>query len=415
MIALEGATLIDGAGGAPKTDALILIKDGTIKAVAQVNEIKIPRGAQRISLVGKTIIPGLIDAHAHVERWALPRYLAWGVTSVRDMHSPGDSGYALKKDLDLGAVLGPRMFTAGAGIDGMSATLPGASAVAGEEEARQAVDQRAVAGADFVKVYTKITPDLLRAVVDEATTLRLRVAAHLGKIDALTAARAGVISLEHMAGVVAAAAPDATPYFRANDIFFAGVTMDEVGWGALDSASVTRIARDLAATHVAIVPTLVEHETFANLDDPRLPTRLGMTDVPADPANRVREVAALLQRSGWRAPELRFRRSRTRQNQFIRAFRAAAHGRRQPTRETSRARRLAARGARAARCGGAHSDRRDHCRHAPRRQPARRRLARHGGARQSRRPRRAQPQPSRGRHRYSRHRLGHAARPGARP
>jgi imidazolonepropionase-like amidohydrolase len=324
MIALEGATLIDGAGGAPKTDALILVKDGAIDAVAQVNEIKVPRGAHRISLVGKTIIPGLIDAHAHVERWALPRYLAWGVTSVRDMHSPGDSGYALKKDLDLGAVIGPRMFTAGAAIDGMSATLPGASAVAGDEEARQAVGQRAVAGADFVKVYTKITPDLLRAIVDEAITLRLRVAAHLGRIDALTAARAGVVSLEHMSGVVAAAAPDATPYFRANGIFFAGVTMDEVGWGGLDSLSVARIARVLAATHVAIVPTLVEHETFANLDDPRLPVRLGMTDVPADTANRVRGVAVLLRRSGWRAPEFAaFRRSRARQNQFVRAFRAA--------------------------------------------------------------------------------------------
>jgi imidazolonepropionase-like amidohydrolase len=324
MVALEGATLIDGAGGAPKTDALILIKDGAIKAVARVNEIKIPRGAQRINLVGKTIIPGLIDAHAHVERWALPRYLAWGVTSVRDVHSPGDSGYAVKKDLDLGAVIGPRMFAAGAAIDGMSATLPGASAVAGDEEARQAVDQRAVAGADFVKVYTKITPDLLRAIVDEAVTLRLRVAAHLGKVDALTAARAGVASLEHMSGVVAAAAPDATPYFRANDIFFAGVTMEEVGWGALDSLSVARIARALAATHVAIVPTLVEHETFANLDDPRLPARLGMTDVPADTANRVRAVAVLLQRSGWRAPEFAaFRRSRARQNQFVREFREA--------------------------------------------------------------------------------------------
>jgi len=324
MIALEGATLIDGAGGAPKTDALILIKDGAIRAVARVNEIKIPRGAQRISLVGKTIIPGLIDAHAHVERWALPRYLAWGVTSVRDMHSPGDSGYAVKKDLDLGAIIGPRMYTAGAVIDGMSGRLSGASAVAGDEEARQAVDQRAVAGADFVKVYTKITPDLLQAIVDEAATLRLRVAAHLGKIDALTAARAGVVSLEHITGVVAAAAPDASPYFRAHDIFFAGVTMEEVGWGALDSVRVARIARALAATHVAIVPTLVEHETFANLDDPRLPSRLGMTDVPADTAGRVRGVAALLQRSGWRAPEFAaFRRSRARQNQFVREFRAA--------------------------------------------------------------------------------------------
>jgi imidazolonepropionase-like amidohydrolase len=324
MIALEGATLIDGSGGPPKTDALILIKDGAIKAVAQVNEIKIPRGAQRIDLVGKTIIPGLIDSHATVERWALPRYLAWGVTSVRDIHSPGDSGYAIKKDIDLGSVIGPRMFTAGPAIDGMAATLPGATAVAGDEEARQAVDQRAVAGADFVTVYTKITPDLLRAIVDEAATLRLRVAIHPGKIDALSAARAGVTSLEQLAGIVASAAGDPAPFIRANDLFFAGLTMEEASWGALDSATVARVARALAATHVALVPTLVEHEAFAHLDDPALLQRLGMVDVPADSSNRVRAVAALLQHAGWRAAELAaFRRGRARQDQFVREFRAA--------------------------------------------------------------------------------------------
>ena len=324
MIALEGATLIDGSGGPPKTDALILIKDGAIKAVAQVNEIKIPRGAQRIDLVGKTIIPGLIDSHAAVERWALPRYLAWGVTTVRDTHSPGDSGYAIKKDIDLGAVIGPRMFTAGPAIDGMGATLPGATAVAGDEEARQAVDARAVAGADFVTVYTKITPDLLRAIVDEAGTLRLRVAVRPGKIDALGAARAGAASLEQLAGVVESAANDPTPFVRANDLFFAGLTMEEATWGALDSAAVVRVARALAATHVAIVPALVEHETFAHLDDPALLQRLGMTDVPADTGNRVRAVAALLQRAGWRAAELAaFRRGRARQDLFVREFRAA--------------------------------------------------------------------------------------------
>jgi imidazolonepropionase-like amidohydrolase len=324
MIALEGATLIDGTGGPPKPDALILIKDGTIKAIAQVNEIKIPRGAQRIDLVGKTIIPGLIDAHAMVERWALPRYLAWGVTTVRDMHSPGDSGYNLKKDIDLGSVIGPRMFTAGPAIDGMAATLPGASAAAEDEEARQAVDQRAVAGADFVSAYTKITPDLLRAIVDEAATLRLRVAVRPGKLDALSAARAGAATLEQLSGVVPAAASDPTPFLRANDLFFAGLTMEEASWGALDSAAVARVARALAASHVAIVPTLVEHETFAHLDDPALLQRLGMGDVPADSGNRIRAVAGLLQRAGWRAADLAaFRRGRSRQDQFVREFRAA--------------------------------------------------------------------------------------------
>jgi imidazolonepropionase-like amidohydrolase len=323
VIALEGATLIDGAGGAPKEDAVILIRNGHVEAVARVNEIPIPKGARRLDVVGKTIIPGLIDAHAHVERWAVPRYLAWGVTTVRDLHSQTDSGVALKNECNLGAVLGPRMFTAGAMIDGTPATYSNATGVATTVEARRAVDQRAVAGVDYVKIYTKITPDLLRAVLSEAKTLRLPVAAHLGKTDALTAARAGVVSIEHMAGVVQAASRSPAAYYRAHGLFLAGWTLEEQGWAALDGPTLTRTARALAQTHVTIVPTLVIHEMLSRLDDPALLERPGMADVPADAAG-VRDVAGLLRRTGWRPRDFAaFRRSRARQDQFVREFKRA--------------------------------------------------------------------------------------------
>ena len=324
MIALEGATLIDGSGGEPVRDALVLVKRGHIEAVARVNEIPVPRGARVVNLIGKTIIPGLIDAHAHVERWAAERYLAWGVTTVRDLGaSSTDSLIALKNDFDLGSVLGPRMLTSGAMIDGAPPTYPAATAVRTAAEVRRAVDLRAVAGADHVKIYTKFTADLLRPLLDEATTLRLPVAAHLGKIDALTAARAGVASLEHMAGVVAAASRDPGPYFRAHDQFLRGWTTEEMGWAALDSGSLARTARALAATRVAIVPTLVVHEMLSRLDNPTLPSRPGMEDVPAS-AVSVRDVAGLLRRTGWRTGDLQaFRRSRARENQFVREFKRA--------------------------------------------------------------------------------------------
>jgi len=324
VIALEGATLIDGSGGEPVKDAIVLIRDRHIEAVARVNEIPVPRGAQVVNLIGKTIIPGLIDAHAHVERWAAERYLAWGVTTVRDLGaSSTDSSIALKNDLDLGSVWGPRMFTSGAMIDGAPPTYPAATAVRTASEVRKAVDQRAVAGADYVKIYTKFTADLLKPLVDEATTLRLPVAAHLGKIDALTAARAGVMSLEHMAGVVQAASGNPAAYEQAHDQFLRGWTTEEMGWAALDSASVARTARALAATHVAIVPTLVLHEMLSRLDNPTLLSRPGMEDVPAAAAS-VRDVAGLLRRTGWRSADLQaFRRSRARQNQFVREFKRA--------------------------------------------------------------------------------------------
>ena len=322
VIALEGATLIDGAGGAPKADALIIIRNGHIETIARVNEIPIPKNAERINLVGKTIIPGLIDAHAHVERWATGRYVAWGVTTVRDLHGGTDTVLALKNALNLGSILGPRMFSAGAMIDGTPTTYPNATGIITPDQARRAVDQHAVAGVDYLKIYTKITPSLLRPLLDEAEKLRLPVAAHLGKTDALTAARMGVISIEHMSGVVQAATGDPT-YANAHNNFLTGWTTEEKGWASLDSSTVARTARALAQTKVAIVPTLVVHDMLARLDNPILLTRPGMEDVP-ESAQSVRSVPSLLRRTGWRSSDFEaFRRSRRRQDQFVREYKRA--------------------------------------------------------------------------------------------
>jgi len=322
VIALEGATLIDGAGGPPKADALIIIRNGHIETIARVNEIPIPKSAERINLAGKTIIPGLIDAHAHVERWATGRYLAWGVTTVRDLHGGTDTVLTLKNELNLGSILGPRMFSAGAMIDGTPTTYPNATGVITPDQARRAVDQHAVAGVDYLKIYTKITPSLLRPLLDEAEKLRLPVAAHLGKTDALTAGRMGVISIEHMSGVVQAATGDPS-YANAHNNFLTGWTTEEKGWASLDSSTVARTARALAQTKVAIVPTLVVHDMLARLDNPILLTRPGMEDVP-ESAQSVRSVPSLLRRTGWRSSDFEaFRRSRRRQDQFVREYKRA--------------------------------------------------------------------------------------------
>ena len=322
VIALEGATLIDGAGGPPKQDALIIIRNGHIESVARVNEIPVPRGAERISLVGKTVIPGLIDAHAHVERWAAGRYVAWGVTTVRDLHGGSDTVLALRNALNLGSIVGPRMFSAGAMIDGIPPTYSNATGISTPDQARRAVDQHAVAGVDYLKVYTKVTPALLRPLLDEAAKLRLPVAAHLGKTDALTAARMGVVSIEHMAGVVQAATGDPS-YANAHDSFLTGWTAEEKGWAGLDSATLARTARSLAQTKVTIVPTLVVHDMLSRLDNPILLSRPGMEDVP-ESAQSVRSVASLLRRTGWGSGDFAaFRRSRRREDQFVREYQRA--------------------------------------------------------------------------------------------
>src|SRR5437773_1823363 len=234
----------------------------------------------------------------------------------------GAGGAPKPNALNLGSITGPRMFTAGAMIDGVPPTYANATGVGTADQARRAVDQHAVAGVDYLKVYTKITPALLRPLLDEADKLRLPVAAHLGKTDAVTAARAGVVSIEHMAGVVQAATGDPM-YASAHNDFLTGWTAEEKGWAGLDSSTVARTARALAQTKVVVVPTLVVHDMLSRLDNPILLTRPGMEDVPEN-AESVRSVASLLRRTGWRPADFdAFRRSRRRQDQFVREFRRA--------------------------------------------------------------------------------------------
>ena len=120
--ALVGATLIDGSGGPPLAGSVVVVRRGTIESVGTEADFQLPPQTVEVDASGRWIIPGLIDSHAHVARWALPRYLAWGVTTVRDVHGTLDSILELRREVNRGQVVGPRIYTAGAMIDGVPTT-----------------------------------------------------------------------------------------------------------------------------------------------------------------------------------------------------------------------------------------------------------------------------------------------------
>ena len=323
-IALVGGTVIDGTGNPPMADAVIVVRKGRIESIVAHQGFKLPKAATEVDVSGRWIIPGLIDAHAHTTRWALARYLAYGVTTLRDVHGQHDSILALRDEANLQAILAPRIFIAGAMIDGAPATYPDAEVVHDEREARRAVDQRAVDGIDFIKTYTRVTPPLLKAILSEAESFHLRVTAHLGLTDALTAQKLGIGSIEHLSGVPEAAVADPAKFFAAHRAgFFTGWNFFERSWAGLDSAALSRVAATLAEARVILVPTLVLHETLARLDDPAL---LNSPDLKAVPDSELVRwnVPDLKARAGWTdADYAAFRKSRPMQDLFLREFQAA--------------------------------------------------------------------------------------------
>ena len=184
-------------------------------------------------------------------------------------------------------------------IDGEPTTYPDALRARTGGEARKDVDRLVNAGVDFIKIYTRVDPPLLRAILDEAKAFNLKVSGHLGLTDAVTAAAAGIGSIEHMSGVPEATVSDASPLYAAHrQGFFTGWTAFERSWGGLDSAALERVASELAARRVTMVPTLVLHDTFSRLDDPAVLQDTMLREVPEEEQKRW-NVPDMVARAHW--------------------------------------------------------------------------------------------------------------------
>jgi imidazolonepropionase-like amidohydrolase len=323
VTAYVGGTVFDGSGAPPILDANVIVVGGHIDQVGPPDLVKVPRGAVEIRVDGKWIIPGLIDAHVHIAAWALTRYLAYGVTSVRSMGGYADTVKALSDSIQLGSLLGPRLYASGPMIDGVPPTWTSATAVSDETEGRRAVDQRVLLDFTHIKAYSKLERALLAAILDEAKALHLPVAAHLGKVDAVTAARLGVSSIEHMTGVVEATLQNPTALVRSHDDFFRGWNAFERAWTRLDSAGLERTAVELVDAGVTMVPTLVLHQVYGHLADEHFVSGLDLTGVPQR-ARSEWNIPDLIRRAGLSTSDFRaFQRSRPMQDLFVRRFRAA--------------------------------------------------------------------------------------------
>src|SRR6266508_957382 len=211
--AVTGAAVIDGTGGPVLPDRTVLVRGGVIERIDPAGAVTPPPGTRRIEGAGRSLLPGFIDTHVHLDFYPPAAVLRGGVTSVRDLGWPAGRLEALRRGAARSPTSSPRLLAAGqmvtspGGYPSSAAWAPPGTAVEveGTEQAAAAVAELAAAGASVIKVAldpTRGAPTLpaptLAAVVAAAAERRLDVTAHVaGPAEVAKALDAGVTELAH--------------------------------------------------------------------------------------------------------------------------------------------------------------------------------------------------------------------------
>jgi imidazolonepropionase-like amidohydrolase len=223
----EGARLIMGDGRQPLANSAFVVEGDRFTQVGRKGEVQAPAGAARVDLSGKTVIPAMVDAHSHIgymrnltsgpEQYTrenildhLYRFAYYGVAASQSMGSDfGELPFQIRDEVHAGAA---RFLTAGRGLAPLAEIRPdnmrhAAYAVTTEQGARGAVEELARRNVKIVKTWVddrggtiqKLTPNLYRAIIDEAHRQNLRVAVHATDLeDAKDLLRSGADILAHM-------------------------------------------------------------------------------------------------------------------------------------------------------------------------------------------------------------------------
>jgi imidazolonepropionase-like amidohydrolase len=207
----EGARVIAGDGRAPLENASFVVNGARFEQVGRAADVRVPAGATRVNLAGKTVMPAILDTHTHLSQTRemliddLRRRAYFGIGAALSLgQDTTDASFQVRAQTMPGLA---RFFTAGRGI---TAPEPGRTTapywVTTTAEARKAVQENAAKKVDIIKIWVddrmgavkKLSPELYTAVIDEAHKSGLRVIAHIYTLeDAKGTLRAGLDAFAH--------------------------------------------------------------------------------------------------------------------------------------------------------------------------------------------------------------------------
>ncbi|HEY3519569.1 MAG TPA: amidohydrolase family protein [Rhodanobacteraceae bacterium] len=288
-IALTHARVIDGSGGPARANQTIVIENGKIIAIGD-DGIRIPDGARRIDLSGRTVFPGLVGMHDHLFYIARPNldaklhsdpplivpemafsaprlYLAMGVTTLRTTGSVEPyTDLNLKHDIDAGKLPGPHIDVTGPYLEGSNSPFIQMHFLRDAEDAKSTVAFWAQQGVTSFKAYMNITRAELKAAVDEAHNRGLKITGHLCAVTYREAADIGIDDLEHGFFVNTEHDPGKSPDKCSDSDGLATLyAMDPKGSDAKG------LIGDLVAHHVAVTSTLPVFEQMVPNHSPLWP------------------------------------------------------------------------------------------------------------------------------------------------
>jgi imidazolonepropionase-like amidohydrolase len=278
--AIVGATLIDGTGGAPIPESVVIVEGSQVRAVGSRATVPIPAGADKVDAGGLFVVPGLIDLHVHLGTTAgikfdpneynydqvaknLNAYLYFGVTTVRSVGTERDAGFAARRtQRTRSPLVGARLFTAGRGFTargGHPSQEIGAIArqVSDPADARRQVAELARQEVDLIKIWVddrlgqspKISAEVRTAIIEEAKRLNIPVVAHIRTLaDTEQLLKAGASGFLHMIRDTEDIPPRLLDECKARQIVFAPTLVrQELAWLFKDNPELTADP-DLART-----------------------------------------------------------------------------------------------------------------------------------------------------------------------